>query len=85
MTHYDEDELNDIPEEDKSKPGKPDLIMRQVMPARWQIESANGYVMKSDINVGSVAEALEYVRKYASSFSWWTYKVISLKDIEKKH
>ncbi len=62
---------------------RPTIKMVQVMPARWEIQSDKGHVMVKDITCGNISEALEYVRKYASSFNSWTYEVVPLKDSKK--
>lgn len=51
------------------------IIMRQVLPNVWQIESAAGHVIQKGIIACSEREADDYVRKYASSFNNWTYRI----------
>jgi len=57
----------------------PTVIMRQTFPAKWELVSQNGTVLQKDITCGSFAEALEFVRRYASSFSDWTFSVEPMK------
>ena len=73
---------DDLNEDDNEGEG-PTIKMVQVMPNLWQIESPNGFIMQKGIICGNIPEALEYVRSYASSFSWWTYEVVPLKDTKK--
>lgn len=55
------------------------VLMCQVMPARWEITTQNGTVLKRDINVGTNTDAYEYARAYVSSFSDWTFELVPLK------
>lgn len=62
----------------------PTIKMLQVSQVNWQIVSHKGVILQKDITIGTVAEALEFVRNYASSFSDWTFDVIPLKKDNKK-
>lgn len=45
----------------------------------WKMVSSKGCVIKEDVMVYSEYEANEYVRKYISSFSGWSYVVLPIK------
>lgn len=61
-----------------SKTPVPTIRMVQTMAQRWEIRSYNGHVLQKHITVCCVSDAIEFVRKYASSFSDWTYEVVPL-------
>jgi hypothetical protein len=58
---------------------EPTVKMIQMSKANWQLVSHKGHVLQKNITCGTMAEALEFVRKYASSFSDWTFEVQPLK------
>lgn len=56
----------------------PTILMVQVMPNIWQIQSQKGHILQKGIVACSVREAKDYVSKYASSFPDWTYDIVLL-------
>lgn len=49
------------------------VLMIQESKNRWRIESEKGIVLQSDIRLGTVFEAEDYIKAYISSFLNWTY------------
>jgi hypothetical protein len=58
---------------------QPTVKMIQKTNANWELVSHTGAILQKDITVSTFSEALEFVRKYASSFPDWTFDVIPLK------
>lgn len=57
--------------------------MVQMTQCNWRIETLSGSVMKADIMLGLQAEAEEYVRKYLTSFTDWSYEMVPLNNTNK--
>ena len=58
--------------------------MIQIHQANWTIQTATGTILKEDITLGLYDEAEEYVRKYITSFSGWSYEMLPLKPKTKE-
>lgn len=63
---------------------KKHVLMIQTEPCTWRIESEAGIILKDDIKVSIIYEAEDYVKRYVSSFTDWTYELIPLGDAWKK-
>jgi hypothetical protein len=58
---------------------KPTVSMIQMHQTSWLVQSAKGHVLQRDITLSTEHEALEYIKKYISSFNTcWTYEVVPL-------
>ena len=53
--------------------------MVQTSRNRWKLLAPKGHVMVDDIVLSNIHEAKEFVDKYISSFTGWSYDVIPMK------
>lgn len=59
----------------------PTVQMVQTGKHTWSIKStSSGAIIQSNITIHNEYSANEYVKRYVSSFSDWTYEVVPLKD-----
>lgn len=56
------------------------IIMKQIEPCTWVIVSEKGFLLKSDIKIGNLQEALDYINRYISSYDDWTYDILILEE-----
>lgn len=54
--------------------------MVQVNKSCWEIRTEHGIVLSDGIILGRIDEAEEYVRRYISSYSNWTYELKPLTE-----
>lgn len=59
---------------------QPNIKMIQESTNRWRIESDTGIVLTDDIILGKL-EAEDYMKRYISSYSTWTYEIIPMGGI----
>lgn len=57
------------------------VLMIEVLPNLWRIESDKGFILQDEIYCYGLHKAAEYVKNYVSSFSCWQYE---LKPMESK-
>lgn len=54
------------------------IKMVQVSKHKWMLVTSNDNVLQEDINVFSIFEAEDYVKRYISSFQNWNYVLIPM-------
>jgi hypothetical protein len=57
------------------------VLMVQTSNNRWEITTQKGFVLMGDIQLGTLLEAEDFVKRYLSSWPAWHYKLV---PIEKK-
>lgn len=54
--------------------------MRQIARYRWRLESPKGKVMVDDLNFSNAYNAEQWVISYISSYSSWSFRLITLEE-----
>ncbi len=67
-----------------TKPDKAEFIIIQKTPHSWDIVSHSGHTVQKGIILHSIGEALEYIRRYVSSYSGMGYDIKPLKQVDFK-
>jgi hypothetical protein len=51
------------------------VYMIQTMPHTWCIKSKDGHTIVKSVRIDSIPEAEDYIKKFCSSFSDWSYEL----------